>query len=229
MSRGRWLESEASASHTNRKMRNEGGWSVVVWKGKPKSHETLLAEIDNSPCWEKKRGRCDIDVGIVMSETPERSHNTAGVFSASSSTPLSTSSSSPQQQSLSSTSIPLQADYQNPACSTALAAYKQDNTRLIVGKSPSGNEVVVKLRSCMTISSLFDSILAVCDPEIPKDHVRGFSVTHQSDATDRAGWALMVSRERPESFDIFLRNIDEAPCWEKEGGVCDVDVTVETW
>lgn len=108
----------------------------------------------------------------------------------------------------------------------AIDAIKQKNTALWISIPSSSDAVPLKLRSCMTISSLFDSALTICGLADQQAKVSGLRT--------RFGWKqnvdlnkfLMLKREFPDSFEIFLEIINNLPCWGNEDGHCVVTVEV---
>ena len=78
----------------------------------------------------------------------------------------------------------------------------------------------------MTIKSLFDSVLRICDLGEQQVRLSGLRTTldWQQDADVKK--TLMVKREFEESFEVFLELIDASPCWEEEHGRCVVAVEI---
>ncbi|MCJ1435740.1 hypothetical protein MMC27_005115 [Xylographa pallens] len=105
----------------------------------------------------------------------------------------------------------------------ALAAHRQANTTLQVSLGTDTSFVPIKLRSCMTISSFFDMVLAACDLEDQEHTVVGVEVQYQWIPNMR----MMIKRKIPDSFAEMLEIVDEAPCWKEEGvGRCRVELRV---
>lgn len=132
-----------------------------------------------------------------------------------------TFSPSPNEQSFSRPDSPSPP---NPRIS--IDAKKQNNTILWIAIPSSSDAVPIKLRSCMTIKSLFDSVLRICDLGEQQVRLSGLRTTldWQQDADVKK--TLMVKREFEESFEVFLELIDASPCWEEEHGRCVVAVEI---
>lgn len=140
--------------------------------------------------------------------------------STRSSPPPSTSS---QQNSRVST--PTSFNPQSTHSSSFLASHKQSRTTLFIAIPLSHDMVPLKLRSCMTISSFFTSVLAICaqpGQEIVSGIRATFDWKHEKDVDK----AILLKVDFPDTFEVFLEIIDGAPCWEEEGGRCGVGLEV---
>ena len=79
----------------------------------------------------------------------------------------------------------------------------------------------------MKMESLFNSVTAICRNEKSKvDRVSGLRATFDWKAECEAEKAIVVKREYPDSFEILLEIVDEAPCWEQNGGRCGIPIEV---
>lgn len=112
-----------------------------------------------------------------------------------------------------------------PLANSTISMYKQTHTTLRVTLRPDTGFVPVKLRSCVTMSTLFATLVAACDLEGQEESVAGVAV--------RFDWlldqsAMVIKKKLPDSFVEFLETIDQAPCWPLgvDGGKCCVAVEV---
>lgn len=109
----------------------------------------------------------------------------------------------------------------------SIDANKQNNTILWISIPYSSDAVPIKLRSCMTIKSLFDSVLRICDMgEQQQARLSGLRTTLDWQQNVDVKKTLMVKRDFEESFEVFLEIIDASPCWEEGNGRCFVAVEV---
>ena len=108
-----------------------------------------------------------------------------------------------------------------------LTLYKQTHTTLratrdsnIIGFVP------LRLLTCMTMSTLFGSVIAASghreDEEPIKCLMAIFDWKDESDVYK----TIFVDKGTEGSFEIFLEIIDEAPCWKDDGGKCGVAIEV---
>ncbi|KAL6713457.1 hypothetical protein ACLMJK_008922 [Lecanora helva] len=109
-----------------------------------------------------------------------------------------------------------------------LTTHKQARITLRVSHAslPAMGIIPVKLRSCMTVDTFFATILAAAgqisdDPTITTIKV-AFDWLSQQDTKK----SICVKKSIPDSFEVFLEVIDEAPCWQVENGKCEVAVSV---
>ncbi|MCJ1382438.1 hypothetical protein MMC17_005551 [Xylographa soralifera] len=104
-----------------------------------------------------------------------------------------------------------------------LTTHKQANTTLQVSLATDTSFVPIKLRSCTTISTFFDMVLAACDLEDQEHTIMGAEVRYAWIPNMR----MMIKRKIPDSFAEMLEIVDEAPCWKEEGGGrCWVEIRV---
>ncbi|CAF9923621.1 MAG: hypothetical protein ALECFALPRED_002506 [Alectoria fallacina] len=109
--------------------------------------------------------------------------------------------------------------------SSPLASHKQSRTTLFIAIPLSTDSVPLKLRSCMTLSSLFNSVLAIC-AQPGQDTVSGIRATFAWKQEKDVDRAILLKQDFPDTFEVFLEIIDGAPCWREEGGRCGVAVEV---
>ena len=97
-----------------------------------------------------------------------------------------------------------------------LRIHKQERTILYVSLPGSvSNVVAIKLCSAMSISTLFSS---VCNAVGIGDYVNlaiAIVPEREDGAPERS---MIIRRNSIEAFEIFLEAVDEAPCWNEEGG-----------
>ena len=98
----------------------------------------------------------------------------------------------------------------------SLTIHKQERTILYVSLPGSvSNVVAIKLCSAMSISTLFSS---VCNAVGIKDYVNlaiAIMLAREDGAPERS---MIIRRNSIEAFEILLEAVDEAPCWNEEGG-----------
>lgn len=116
---------------------------------------------------------------------------------------------------------------QAPSSLPTLTLYKQTHTTLratrdsnIIGFVP------LRLLTCMTMSTLFSSVIAAsghreCDEPI-KCLMAIFDWKEDSDVYK----TIYIDKGTEGSFEIFMEIIDEAPCWKDEGGRCGIAIEV---
>ena len=108
----------------------------------------------------------------------------------------------------------------------SIDANKQDQTTLWISLPSSTDAVPLMLRSCMTMTSLFDSVFKIWGlaEQQQQDKILGLRTTLGWTQSDGVRKRLMLKREFEDSFETFLRIIDASLCWEQEGGCCSVDI-----
>ena len=111
-----------------------------------------------------------------------------------------------------------------------VSPYKQIFTTLRVLDSSITGFVPLRLKACMTISTLFSTVIAVIavsgHQEVQEEPIkRLMAVFLWKDDTDDYK-TINIDKGTEGSFEIFLEIINEAPCWEQEGGKCGVAVKV---
>ena len=110
----------------------------------------------------------------------------------------------------------------------SLTPYKQAHTTLRVSSVASSIAGVVqlKLRSCMTPSAFFNSVLAASGYTGEGHSISAVVVTFDWKIETDIDKSTFIRRDVPDSFEIFLETVDEAPCWKEEDGRCGIAVDV---
>jgi len=115
-----------------------------------------------------------------------------------------------------------------PATSSmpTLASHKLNRTTLRI--SHSGSFTPLKLRSCKTISELFDAVADICDlsQTAHRKTVSTLKATFQWIPANDSSRTMLLKEGLEDSFEFLLETIDEAPCWETEYGKCTVNIEV---
>lgn len=112
-----------------------------------------------------------------------------------------------------------------PAEPFALASHKLARTTLRIADPTSNTYTPLKLRSCATMSALFDKVLDICGLTTQKEGVEALKLTFEwLDEADEERNMLLKDRYE-DSFEFMLEMVDEAPCW-GEAGKCTVGVEV---
>lgn len=101
----------------------------------------------------------------------------------------------------------------SPETSPTGSGAKLANTILRVYLPPQKDCVPLRLRSCMTISSFFESALGAFEIEDQIEKVAALRVTFEgkSDGRCNAPWTQLVKRGIPDSFEIFLDIVNGLP------------------
>ncbi|MCJ1348145.1 hypothetical protein MMC31_006376 [Peltigera leucophlebia] len=101
----------------------------------------------------------------------------------------------------------------SPEVSPTLGDAKFANTILRVYLPPQEDCVPLRLRSCMTISSFFESALGAFDIRDQIKKVAALRVTFEgkSDGRRNSQWTQLVKRGIPDSFEIFLDIVNGLP------------------
>ena len=105
----------------------------------------------------------------------------------------------------------------NSVPETSIDAEKQSKTILWISIPSSTDVVPLTLRSCITMSSLFDSVFMICGiaEQQQQNKVLGLRTTLGWTDTTGVRRYMMLKREVKDSFGIFLQIIDESPCWKQ--------------
>ena len=125
------------------------------------------------------------------------------------------------------TSEPPILQTQVPVSLPTLTLYKQTHTTLratrnsnIIGFVP------LRLVTCMTMSTLFSSVIAASGHREDEEPIQCLMAVFDW-LDDRNVYKTMyIDKGTQGSFEIFLEIIDEAPCWKEEGGKCGVAVEI---
>ena len=106
-----------------------------------------------------------------------------------------------------------------------LSSYKQAHTTLRIALVPYPQKSAVqRLRSCMTMTSFFSTVIGVSGYKGDKDHIFGIAATFDGKPIDDADRNMVIREEWQDSFDIFLETVDGAESWTGEGGKCSLSV-----
>lgn len=120
-----------------------------------------------------------------------------------------------QQSEPASSRSPLGRHKSIPSLETSptVSGTKLANTILRVYLPPQKDCVPLRLRSCMTISSFFESALGAFEIEDQIDKVAALRITFEgkSDGRWNAQWTQLVKRGIPDSFEIFLDIVNGLP------------------
>lgn len=116
---------------------------------------------------------------------------------------------------------------QPPDSLPTLTLYKQTHTTLratrdsnIIGFVP------LRLLTCMTMSTLFSSVIAASGHREDSEPIKCLMAIFDWKAETDVYKTIYIERGTEGSFEIFLEIIDEAPCWKDEGGKCGIAVEV---
>lgn len=107
-----------------------------------------------------------------------------------------------------------------------IASYKQSRTALRIMLPFSSDYVPLKLRSCITMSSLFVSALAVSGQGSLGTEVSGLRATFDWKDERDVERAMLLKQDYPDTFEVFLEIIDQAPCWMRDDSRCSVAIEV---
>ena len=101
----------------------------------------------------------------------------------------------------------------------SINANKQSETTLWISIPSSADAVPVKLRSCMTMTALFDSVFKICGltEQQQQDRVLGLRTSLVWTENTGVKKNVMLKREFEDCFEAFLKLIDTSPCWEEDG------------
>lgn len=133
----------------------------------------------------------------------------------------------PQNDSLSAEDVlPKPAAKSTKSSMPVLASHKLHRTTLRI--SHSGSFTPLKLRSCRTISDLFDTVASICDMRhtAHRKTVGTLKATFAWLPANDSSRTMLLKEGLEDSFEFLLETIDEAPCWESENGKCTIHVEV---
>ena len=86
--------------------------------------------------------------------------------------------------------------------------------------------VPLRLTACMTMSTLFSSVVAASGHREDQEPIKCLMATFDWKEENDLYKTIYINRETEGSFEIFLELIDEAPCWKEEGGKCGIAVEI---
>lgn len=98
----------------------------------------------------------------------------------------------------------------------SLTIYKQERTTLHVLLPGSTSDIVpVKLRSAMTMATLFSTVATAAGVRDDERMAVAVVLGGEDGGQERN---IIVKRNMMDTFEFFLEVVDEAKCWEEEGG-----------
>ena len=117
---------------------------------------------------------------------------------------------------------------QEPASLPILTPHKQKHTTLRVTRDSNViGFVPLRLLTCMTMSTLFSSVVAASGHKEGEESIQCLMVVFDWKDEHDVYKTIYIDKETQGSFEIFLEIIDEAPCWKEEGGgKCGVAVEI---
>lgn len=149
-----------------------------------------------------KRQHSDLDGAAANNDPPKRTKSTT----ATATTPLSPNA--------------------DPT-SRVLPLYKQANTTLRISLAFTTGSVPIRLRSCPSLPSFFTTVIDASGYTGPPKQVFGVRATFDAKSDSDLDKAIVVRKEWPDSFDVFLETVEKSECWgEGEGGRCGVGVSL---
>ena len=168
------------------------------------------------------------------SKAPKRKTHQA-VFSSDSENPIpqkKTKGSKAMHRSLSTNSANLKSLVQpsqyndDPLVETqTLSPYKQAHTTLRIALFPYPQQSAVqRIRSCMTITTFFSTVIGVSGYKGDRDRIFGITATFDCKPDDDPERNMVIREEWQDSFDIFLETVDGAESWTEDGGKCSLSV-----
>ena len=171
----------------------------------------------------------------VFRRVNQPSQDLSGVSSPPYETPAHTPSLTGRQQasqtsiSRPSTSHPEthQTQIQEPSSLPTLATHKQKNAILRATRDSNViGFVPLRISACMTMSTLFSSVIAASGHREDQEPIKCLMATFDWKEESDLYKTIYINRETEGSFEIFLELIDEAPCWKEEGGKCGIAVEI---
>ena len=116
---------------------------------------------------------------------------------------------------------------QVPVSVPTLTLYKQTHTTLrATRKSNIIGFVPLRLLTCMTMSTLFSSVIAASGHREDEEPIQCLMAVFDWKDESDVYKTICIDKDTQGSFEIFLEIIDEAPCWKEEGGKCGVAVEI---
>lgn len=112
-----------------------------------------------------------------------------------------------------------------PVEAQTLSPYKQAQTTLRIALVPYPQQFAIqRIRSCMTITAFFGTVIGVSGYKGDRDRIFGITATFDCKSDDDADRSMVIREEWQDSFDIFLETVDGAESWTEDGGKCGVSV-----
>ncbi|KAM0803427.1 hypothetical protein BDR22DRAFT_840852 [Usnea florida] len=120
-----------------------------------------------------------------------------------------------------------EAQIEEPSSLPTLAPHKQKKALLRATRDSNViGFVPLRLSACMTMSALFNSVVAASGHREDQDSIKCLMATFDWKEESDLYKTIYINKETEGSFEIFLELIDEAPCWKEEGGKCGIAVEV---
>ena len=120
-----------------------------------------------------------------------------------------------------------QTQIQEPSSIPTLATHKQKNAILRATRDSNViGFVPLRLSACMTMSTLFSSVVAASGHRGEEEPIKCLMATFDWKEESDLYKTIYINRETEGSFEIFLELIDEAPCWKEEGGKCGIAIEI---
>ena len=116
---------------------------------------------------------------------------------------------------------------QEAASLPTLTPYKQMRTTLRVTRDSNIiGFVPLRLLTCMSMSTLFSSVVAASGHKECEEPIKCLMVVFDWKDEHDVYKTIYIDKGTEGSFEIFLEIIDEAPCWKENGGKCGVAVEI---
>ena len=120
-----------------------------------------------------------------------------------------------------------QTQIQDTSSLPTIAPHKQKNAILRATRDSNViGFVPLRLSACMTMSTLFSSVVAASGHREDQESIKCLMATFDWKEESDLYKTIYINKETEGSFEIFLELIDEAPCWKEEGGKCGIAVEV---
>ena len=120
-----------------------------------------------------------------------------------------------------------QTQIQEPSSLPTLETHKQKNAILRATRDSNViGFVPLRLSACMTMSTLFSSVVAASGHREDQEPIKCLMATFDWKEESDLYKTIYINRETEGSFEIFLELIDEAPSWKEEGGKCGIAVEI---
>lgn len=112
-----------------------------------------------------------------------------------------------------------------PLEAQTLSPYKQAHTILRIALVPYPQQFAIqRIRSCMTITTFFSTVIGVSGYKGDRDRIFGITATFDCKSDDDADRSMVIREEWQDSFDVFLETVDGAESWTGDGGKCGVSI-----
>lgn len=193
----------------------------------PRGHLEMRSDKDKEVL-EQPRGHLEMS-SDEEEEVPEQPRDTARLPSTCPhSTPPHPSTSIDSQPTITDSvpSVPSASYIQFPTMLPTLAPDKQNRTTLRIRLPLFSDHVPLKLRTGMTLDSLFSSVITIYGQEDQEASIMGIRASFGWKSTEDPDSVIILKRAFPDSYEIFLEIINDADVWEEQGGGgrCAVDI-----